>query len=167
MALKLIIQKNDGTQGNYWRLVSVTLPSITKDIGIGQGVLHFDIYLSESAAKIEGKEIFTTKSIIVPAEFFFGWTLPNNFDDVAKAVYGKKEYIQELHMAEDLDDTIPIEPIIIPTEIPNYPDATYTPPEVITNEGSLPIEGQLTPEELVALNPIPDPEPIPEDNITP
>lgn len=109
MALKKDYQKSDLTVGNYWRLVVVNLPSIDKDLGIGQnGSIGFNIYKDEESAKQLGADIFATKVISVPASFFQGWTLPDTFDSVASAVYGKKAEIPGLEDAEDLLDQ-PIE----------------------------------------------------------
>ena len=103
MALKKDYQKSDLTIGNYWRLVSVNLPSIDKDKGIGEnGSLGFNIYKDEEAVKQLGADIFATKVIQVPASFFQGWELPNTFDSVAAAVYSKKAEIPGLEDAEDL-----------------------------------------------------------------
>ena len=57
---------------------------------------------SEEAAKQLGAGIFDTKIINVPASFFSGWTLPDTFEEVAQAVYGKKVEIPGLEDAEDI-----------------------------------------------------------------
>ena len=89
MALKKTVIRQDLSEGNYWRLVSVNLPSIDKDLGIGQnGSLGFNIYKSEEAAKELGAGIFDTRTIQVLASFFSGWELPNTFDSVASAILG-------------------------------------------------------------------------------
>ena len=103
MALKKDYQKSDLTIGNYWRLVVVNLPSIDKDKGIGEnGSLGFNIYKDEEAAKVLGADIFATKVIQVPSPCFSPWTLPDTFDEVAAAVYGKKLEILGLEDAEDI-----------------------------------------------------------------
>ena len=110
MALQKTIIRSDLSEGNYIRLVGVQLPTISKDRGIeNNGLILFNVYKSEEAAKQLGADIFATKVINVPASFFQDWTLPDTFDSVAAAVYSKKAEIPGLEDAEDLLEETQIE----------------------------------------------------------
>lgn len=96
MALEKVMYRLDGSTANYIRLVTVTFPSYSKDGSVSNGILGFDIYISEDAAKVEHKDIFMTKSFTVDKLFFNGLSVDTDWDTICKFVYSNISYFPEL-----------------------------------------------------------------------